>query len=85
MIPKYRQDHSLERTKKKFNDYNQDELKNPLKKVKFEDNPDFAHVYNAMKLSRVELQEAIENKERIFFDAVPIDFDEVNNSVVNVI
>lgn len=45
---------------------------------------DFKHVYHAMKLSRLELQRAIENTDPVYFDAVPIDYkNEVNT--VNVV
>ena len=37
-----------------------------------------------MKMARIELQKAIENKERIFFDGVPIDYNEENNQTINV-
>ena len=58
MIPKYRnsrQDLDFEKAKKNFMGYNDDEMQYPQKKVKFEENPDFTHVYNAMKMARIEL------------------------------
>lgn len=54
----------------------------PSRKIKFTDNPDFAHVHYAMKLARQELDKAIENTDPVYFDATPIDYKNLGNTAV---
>ena len=56
-------------------------MDHPRRKLRFEENEDLKHVYHAMKLSRLELQKAIENTDPVYFDAVPIDYKNEANTV----
>ena len=44
--------------------------------IKVSEHEVFKHVYEAMKKSREEINDAVENQRLIFFDTVPMSFDE---------
>lgn len=43
----------------------------------FWERKEYQHVYDAMKKSRVEIAESIRKRKLIFFETIPINFEEV--------
>jgi hypothetical protein len=51
----------------------------PLKKGQLHSNPEFSHVYKAMRIATKELEDAIFTNKHVYFDAAPIDYEELEN------